>query len=241
MHKQCLPHILLESFTASFFLPTTTVTTTASDSTPVASTGNRHLDKPLTPSSAAAVGNNPEHLHSCTQQSTPGMERNGLNGSINGKTLEEVKSWEWDWDIEQADRQREAKIDASLHGATPFEVDRRVLKDVVREKTNVEVARIEFLSSGTFHKAYLVTLADRVQLVARVARRFMPRLKTASEVATMQYLRENTNVPVPMIYHYDSNPFNRLGGEYILMSKASQSQTRSRSRLGQLLNNIKIL
>ncbi|ESK87067.1 phosphotransferase family protein [Moniliophthora roreri MCA 2997] len=234
MHKQCLPqhhdtaipNILLESFTASFFLPTTTTTTTATtttitrDYTPLASTGNRHLDKQLTPSSVAAVGNNPDNLRSCTQQSTPGMERNGLNGSINGKTQEKEKPLEWDWVIEQADRQREARIDASLHGATPFEVDRKVLKDVVREKMNVEVVRIEFLSSGTFHKAYLVILADRVQLVARVARRFMPRLKTESEVATMQYLRENTNVPVPTIYHYDSNPFNRLGGEYILMSKA---------------------
>lgn len=35
----------------------------------------------------------------------------------------------------------------------------------------------------------------------------------------MAYLRENTNVPVPVVYHYDANPYNRLGGEYILMSK----------------------
>jgi aminoglycoside phosphotransferase (APT) family kinase protein len=47
----------------------------------------------------------------------------------------------------------------------------------------------------------------------------MPRLKTQSEVATLRYLRENTPVPVPTVYHYDSNPYNRLGGEYILMSK----------------------
>ena len=56
-------------------------------------------------------------------------------------------------------------------------------------------------------------------MVARVARRFMPRLKTESEVATMHYLRRNTSIPVPEVYHYDSNPYNRLGGEYILMSK----------------------
>lgn len=49
----------------------------------------------------------------------------------------------------------------------------------------------------------------------------MPRLKTESEVATLQYLRDNTPVPVPTVYHYDSNPYNRLGGEYILMSKVS--------------------
>lgn len=47
----------------------------------------------------------------------------------------------------------------------------------------------------------------------------MPRLKTESEVATMRYLREHTDVPVPEVYQYDANPYNRLGGEYILMSK----------------------
>lgn len=67
----------------------------------------------------------------------------------------------------------------------------------------------------------MITLIDRRELVARVARRFMPRLKTESEIATLQYLRDNTPVPVPTVYHYDSNPYNRLGGEYILMSKVS--------------------
>lgn len=52
-----------------------------------------------------------------------------------------------------------------------------------------------------------------------MARQLMPRLKIESEVATMQYIREKTNLPVPTVYHYDSNPYNRLGGEFILMSK----------------------
>ena len=47
----------------------------------------------------------------------------------------------------------------------------------------------------------------------------MPRLKTESEVATMQYLRTKTSIPVPDVYHYDANPYNPLGGEYILMSQ----------------------
>jgi hypothetical protein len=55
---------------------------------------------------------------------------------------------EWDWDIEHHDRRLEAKADAALHGAQPFQVDRRVLKDVVREMTGCEVGRINFLSSG---------------------------------------------------------------------------------------------
>ncbi|KAF7969602.1 hypothetical protein HWV62_26839 [Athelia sp. TMB] len=126
----------------------------------------------------------------------------------------------WDWDVEHADRAREAQADAALHGQAPFQVDRRTLRDIVAEKMAGEVVRIKFLSSGTFHKAYLVTLADARDLVARVARRFMPRLKTRSEVATLAYLAAHTSLPVPRVLHYDANPYNRLGGEYILMSKA---------------------
>src|SRR5260221_10826868 len=47
----------------------------------------------------------------------------------------------------------------------------------------------------------------------------MPRRKTESEVATMEYIRTYTSIPVPVIHFYESNPYNRLGGEYIIMSK----------------------
>ncbi|KAJ7051359.1 hypothetical protein C8F01DRAFT_1175148 [Mycena amicta] len=155
-----------------------------------------------------------------------------------------VPPLEWDWDIEHADRKREALADKAHHGATPFEVDRRVLKDVVFEHMKTPVARIVFLSAGTFHKAYLVTLTSSHQVVARVARRFMPRLKTESEIATLRYLREKTSLPVPEIHHYDSNPYNRLGGEYIIMSKAagiplSQAyHSMPYSKLVQLMDNL---
>ncbi|KAI0341459.1 hypothetical protein BDW22DRAFT_1359031 [Trametopsis cervina] len=132
----------------------------------------------------------------------------------------EQTSLAWSWEIEHEDRKKEAKADAAIHGAPPFQVDRKLLKDIVHEKMGAEVARIQYLGAGTFHKGYLITLVDKREVVARVARRFMPRLKTESEVATMQYLRERTNFPVPAVYHYDANPYNRLGGEYILMSKA---------------------
>ncbi|GJE86638.1 hypothetical protein PsYK624_027190 [Phanerochaete sordida] len=127
----------------------------------------------------------------------------------------------WSWELEHQDRKKEAQADAAVHGAPPFQVDRKLLKDIVQEKAQKDVARIQFLGAGTFHKGYLIILVDGSELVARVARRFMPRYKTESEVATMRYLRERTNIPVPDVYHYDANPFNRLGGEYILMSKAA--------------------
>ncbi|KAG6830223.1 hypothetical protein H0H92_001663 [Tricholoma furcatifolium] len=177
------------------------------------------------------------------------MHRNGHDLSLSLKNDDvpvkpHIEPLQWSWEIEHADRKRETQADAATHGATPFQVDRKVLKDVVRENRGVEVGRIEYLNAGTFHKAYLIKLVDHTELVATVARRYMPRLKTESEVATMHYLRENTNIPVPNVYHYDSNPYNRLGGEYILMSKAPGVQlgtifhSLSYPELAKLLENL---
>jgi len=57
---------------------------------------------------------------------------------------------QWDWDIEHEDRRREREADAKMRDAAPFEVDRRLLKDVVREKMGKEVGRIKFLSAGEY-------------------------------------------------------------------------------------------
>lgn len=128
------------------------------------------------------------------------------------------------------DERREAKAD----GDNPFPVDRNILRTIIREKLGCEPSHVKFLSSGTFHKAFLVSLVDGPDVVARIARRYMPKLKTESEVskllvqriflttaqiATINYVRTHTNIPVPFIYAYDSDPYNKLGGEYIIMSK----------------------
>ncbi|KAG9011351.1 hypothetical protein FRB94_008635 [Tulasnella sp. JGI-2019a] len=76
-------------------------------------------------------------------------------------------------------------------GDNPFPIDRNVLKSVVAKRMRTQVTRITFLSSDmrakfiidiTFLQAFLVTLADEREIVARIARRYMPKLKTESEV-----------------------------------------------------------
>lgn len=54
----------------------------------------------------------------------------------------------WDWDIEHDDRKRETRMDKAVHHAQPFQVDRRVLKEVVQDKLGMEVSRIVFLNAG---------------------------------------------------------------------------------------------
>ncbi|KAG5351333.1 hypothetical protein C0989_006969 [Termitomyces sp. Mn162] len=83
------------------------------------------------------------------------MHGNGHDLSLNfskgspppGSHLEPLQ---WNWEIEHADRKREAKADAAADGAAPFPVDRKVLKDVVREHRGIAVGRIKFLSAGRF-------------------------------------------------------------------------------------------
>ncbi|KAG8867920.1 hypothetical protein FRC20_004541 [Serendipita sp. 405] len=118
--------------------------------------------------------------------------------------------------MDALDRVKEILAD----GDHPFPVDRRILKEVIRSKLGQDVQRVKFLSSGTFHKAFVVLFADGEEVVMRIARRFMPRIKTESEVATLDFIRTRTNVPVPEVYHYESNPYNDLEAEYIIMSKA---------------------
>jgi len=76
-----------------------------------------------------------------------------MSGGVRDQGQPPSKKLEWDWDLEHQDRAKEVKADRAIHHAQPFLVDRRVLKDVVKEKFKVDVARIGFLSSGASHKS----------------------------------------------------------------------------------------
>jgi hypothetical protein len=66
----------------------------------------------------------------------------------NGITPSTQSQLIWSWPIEHEDRQKERNADAASHNARPFEVDRKILKDVVRERMGVDVGRIRFMSAG---------------------------------------------------------------------------------------------
>lgn len=63
--------------------------------------------------------------------------------------------FEWDWEIDQADRARERRHDGT---DVTFQVDRKVMRDVVKERMGAEVARIRFISSGTLLTSLLIAL-----------------------------------------------------------------------------------
>jgi hypothetical protein len=83
---------------------------------------------------------------------------------------------------------------------------------------------IKKLAEGGFNWVFLLTMDDGQEVVAKIPfRNAIPaRYLTASEVATMDFLRNQLQIPVPKVFAWsfdrDSNP---VGVEYIVMEKAS--------------------
>lgn len=81
---------------------------------------------------------------------------------------------------------------------------------------------VEYLTRGSWNKAYVVSSIDeqtgaKHECIFRVALPVVPWYKVQSEVATMEYVRINTTIPVPRVYAFDSSMNNAVGLEWILM------------------------
>lgn len=95
-------------------------------------------------------------------------------------------------------------------------VDRikQVLQSIYPSKT-VEAT---FLAQGAFNKVYEIT-TDAQPLVMRVSLPVDPHNKTLSEVATLEWVRQNTSLPVPRVVAHEHRRENPVGFEWILMTK----------------------
>ncbi|KAK4692588.1 hypothetical protein P7C71_g4646, partial [Lecanoromycetidae sp. Uapishka_2] len=83
---------------------------------------------------------------------------------------------------------------------------------------------VEFLAEGGFDRVYIIHTNQEssntaIDYAYRVALPVDPYFKTESEVATMELVRHFTNIPVPIVYAYDSSTANPAGVEWILMEK----------------------
>ena len=89
-----------------------------------------------------------------------------------------------------------------------------------------ETISVEFLAQGAFNQAYNITAENKVtgfrkEYVFRVALPIYPHYKLESDVATTEFVRHSTSIPVPIIYAFDSCPNNKLGFEWMLMEKVN--------------------
>lgn len=112
--------------------------------------------------------------------------------------------------------------ESDKNGEECLKFDISALKRIAVEKLKKrECTSIRSLGEGTFHKVYLLTMDDGFECVGRLASPYFRRYKTESEVATMQFVAEQTSIRVPEVYAWDSDPDNDVGAEYILMEKIS--------------------
>ena len=87
-----------------------------------------------------------------------------------------------------------------------------------------ETFSVELLAQGAFNQAYNIAAENtatgfRKEYVFRVPLPIYPHYKLESDVATTEFVRHTTTVPVPIIYAFDSSPNNKLGFEWMLMEK----------------------
>ncbi|KAJ7103691.1 kinase-like domain-containing protein [Mycena crocata] len=87
------------------------------------------------------------------------------------------------------------------------------------------------IAQGGFNTVFLLTFEDGTDALARLrggpsadAARYPSDLlaqQFISEIATIAYVRNHTSIPVPQVYHSDSNTNNALGTRYMLMERIS--------------------
>ncbi|WEW60945.1 hypothetical protein PRK78_006433 [Emydomyces testavorans] len=90
--------------------------------------------------------------------------------------------------------------------------------------------RIEKLAEGGFNKIFLLTMDNEYEVIARIPTPIAgpPHYTTASEVATMDFLRNILEIPVPRVLAYCSTADNPVGAEYIIMERLRGESLASR-------------
>ncbi|OJJ73162.1 hypothetical protein ASPBRDRAFT_73611 [Aspergillus brasiliensis CBS 101740] len=115
------------------------------------------------------------------------------------------------------------------HGRSSHQVDCRYVNfdlstllqlaaSAIGPRSCIEVLKI---SEGQYNKVFQLTMDDGRKMIAKLPNpnAGRPHFTTASEVATMDFLRNVLNLPVPRVYAWCSRSENPLGAEYILMEK----------------------
>ncbi|KAI2792725.1 hypothetical protein POX_b02767 [Penicillium oxalicum] len=74
---------------------------------------------------------------------------------------------------------------------------------------------------GNFNKAFLLTMNDGNEIISNIPcpNAGPPSLTTASEVATLKFLRSRTSIRVPEMFAWSSNATNPVGAEFSIMEK----------------------
>lgn len=96
----------------------------------------------------------------------------------------------------------------------------RIAAIAVGRNRCVDIVKV---TEGGFNKIFLLTMDDGYEVIARIPTPIAgpPHYMTASEVATMDFLRTQLDIPVPKVFEWASrvDEENSVGAEYIIMEK----------------------
>jgi hypothetical protein len=101
---------------------------------------------------------------------------------------------------------------------------------VVRTLGANKCVTMKKLAEGSFNKIFQLTLDTGQEIVARIPHpnAGIERYTTASEVATMHYLRTKLGLPIPRVLAYSCEPRNPVESEFIIMEKVEGVSLSSR-------------
>ncbi|EAS37376.3 phosphotransferase enzyme family protein [Coccidioides immitis RS] len=139
------------------------------------------------------------------------MRRDLKDSKHDLEALHRYTSGRWLWNEHQQLACRYVKFDMS-----------RLLElavSLIGSKYCVEVVKI---SEGQYNKVFLLTMNDGREVIVKLPNpnAGRPCFTTASEVATMDFLRNILHLPVPKVYAWSSKASeNPVGAEYIIMEK----------------------
>ncbi|KAL8931644.1 MAG: hypothetical protein Q9216_007129 [Gyalolechia sp. 2 TL-2023] len=87
-------------------------------------------------------------------------------------------------------------------------------------------AKVEKYPDGMYNKNFLFAMHDGTEVVGKVPNpnAGRPHFTTASEVATMDFVRNVLSTPAPKVLTWNANVQNPVGAEYILMEKMAGIQ-----------------
>jgi hypothetical protein len=79
---------------------------------------------------------------------------------------------------------------------------------------------VEFFQEGAFNKLYIISAMEtrtgnRTERILRFSMPIHPWFTIQSEVASMEFVRLQTTIPIPRVYIFDSSGENELGLEWI--------------------------
>ncbi|OAL37386.1 hypothetical protein AYO20_03235 [Fonsecaea nubica] len=102
--------------------------------------------------------------------------------------------------------------------------DLKALEDVIIKAAGSALdpafVRLEKLAEGASNKVFLAVVGKQRLIVKIPDPVVPPRLVTASEAATLEFLRSELDLPVPKVFAWSDSSDNPVGCEYILMEEA---------------------